>query len=113
MKKVKQAIVTSIAAGLCIMAFLAFKSRTADDKFIMVRSFEPLDGRMSSYLIVTDGEKTVKRIDLETTKNKNVEENAMKVVAILNELKSQGYKLVSMTGIIDAYGITTYVLEKN
>lgn len=112
MKKPNQNFVLTIIAAISLVALFSFKSQTSDDKFIMIRTYEPFNKLVSSVLIVTDGEKTLKKVDLEPTRDKNLESNPMKIVAVLNEYKSQGYRLVSHSGSVDDVGGMTYIMEK-
>jgi hypothetical protein len=112
MKKSHKAILGTILSALCLITFMAFKSGTAEDKFIIVRSFEPTSNVLSGLLLVSDGEKTLKRIELEITREKYFESNLSKIASVLNEYKSQGYRVVSTTRSLDVFGVTTYILEK-
>lgn len=112
MKKSHKTILGTILSALCLITFLAFKSGTSEDKFIIIRSFEPTSNALSGLLLVSDGDKTLKKIELENTREKYFESNLSKIASVLNEYKSQGYRLVSTTGSIDVWGITTYILEK-
>ncbi len=91
---------------------MSFKSSTNESNIIVVRTFETVNALYSAKLTVFDGAEISKTIPLDLLK-KNGDENALKIVSTLNEIKSKGYMLVSSnSGGADGNIITNYIFEK-
>jgi hypothetical protein len=112
----KKGIIIGLIASLCIssiVALMSFKSVTNEENYIVVRVFECQDGLLGSFIIISDGVKIIKTIELKVLKQKTQEENMIKIVQTLNEIKNQGYTLISSNnGGVNLNLITNYVFEK-
>jgi hypothetical protein len=107
-----------IIGGLMIFAILiafAFKSNYSGEKIIIIRTFEPVNKSLPARLIVTNGEATIKTIDLDPIRSQYLESNATKIASALNEYKAQGYQIIAAfggEGSADTFGMSTFILDK-
>lgn len=112
MKNRKLTFLGLSALTLILVTILAFKPEYEDEEFILVRTIETNIPFQDSKIIVTDGQRITQTFDLEDTKSRISDENAIKIAGTLNQIKSQGYKLISSNSGLEGSGITNYIFEK-
>lgn len=112
----KRVIIISTITTLFISSFIflmSFKSATNEENYIIVRVFENQDPMSTSNIIVSDGIKIIKSIELNALKPKNQQENLIKIATTLSEIKKQGYTLISSNnGGVSLILVTNYIFEK-
>ena len=112
----KKSILTFLAFASIIIGvifLMSFKPSEGTDDMILVRTYET-STFFTSKIIISDGIKIVKSVELEATKPKSMEGNALKIAAELRNVKNQGYTLTSSNsgGSSEVFTITNYVFEK-
>ena len=115
MKKIFLISLTALVLIGSISTLMSFKSSTKEESIIVVRVFERHlnTAIVEPKIIISDGTKIIKIVDLEQSKSKTIENNTLKIAAELKEIKSQGYILISSnSGGGDAFPVTNYIFEK-
>lgn len=112
MKRIFQLSVAIVTISTFLF-ITSFESTKNENDFIFIRVFESLNSMNASKIIVTEGNSVIKSVELSTMRPKSVEDNALKIATTLNELKKQGYSLVtSHGGGNEVFIVTDYVFEK-
>ena len=92
------------------------KKKEIKGDFLIVRTFEMMRGTTTkSVLIVSDGTKELKSIPLKGVKPKNLSFNLEIIIKTLNDIKDQGYILISTNGGgANSAGVfmTNYIFQK-
>ncbi len=105
------ALVVSLGA---VIVFASFKQVSHDEGYVMVDTHEAYNviyGKSS--IVVSDGKTILKTEELENLKS-GLAANAIKINSILNELKNQGYRLVSSNGSgMEGAIKRNYIFEKS
>ena len=87
-------------------------NQASEDGFIIVRTSE-VYGMMPSSMINIYGDGTIEKTNLNKLNPKLMEENLIIIHTKLNEIKDNGYELVSSTGgNSDNFICTTYIFKK-
>lgn len=108
-------IVSLLFLTISTTALMSFKSVSNENVFIVVRTLEAVNLIIQSKITVSDGTTILKTIPLNPMRSKNENENIIKIVIGLNELKNKGYTLVSSNGgggNSDGFVIMNYIFEK-
>lgn len=104
------AIIGFAAASLIL---LSFKSEEGSGKFLFMRTFENGSALSNSYIIITNGESTIKVVEMPITRPKNQEEVSKLISKEIAAILAQGYKLTGTnSGGGDTFLITNYIFEK-
>jgi len=112
MKLIVRSFLTPILLGSFLL-FTSFYSSSLENDYLLVRVFESPSSLYSSKITVTDGKEIIKSVELSAMRPKHVEDNVLKIASILNELKNQGYTLISSnSGGNEAFTFTDYIFEK-
>ena len=116
MKKIFVISLTTLVLIGVVSALMSFKSSSKEESIIVVTVFGKIISTSigpEPKIIISDGTKIIKTVELEISKSKTIENNILKIVTELKEIKSQGYVLVSSnSGGGDAVQITNFVFEK-
>ncbi len=100
-----------VATGITILT--SFTPVANENSFIVVRILETPDAVVSSRITISDGTTILKTIPLSPMFPKNEGQNLLKIVAELNELKTNGYTLISSnSGGSSNEFVINYVFEK-
>lgn len=97
-----------------LIAIISFRSAPTPHNYLYVRIVESENAGMSQ-LLVSDGSTIIKTVWLEKKwwKPVQVSNNFNKIVSALDEIRNQGYKLISSNGGGGyEYDATTYIYEK-
>lgn len=106
-----------LLCALITLFFSSFKTSTQNENLIVVQICEVFAS--SPRIVVSDGKTIIRVIALEPTRDKNIESNILKIATTLNEIKNDGYSIITSSsanatpaGGNAGFGITTYVFEK-
>ena len=115
----KKTIIGSLLL-LCVASvlfFSSFKTSVQGENIIVVQVCEVFAS--SPRIVVSDGKTIMRVIALEPTRDKNIESNILKIATTLNEIKNDGYSIITSSsanatpaGGNAGFGITTYIFEK-
>jgi hypothetical protein len=113
----KLAIITSIGAALIgsMFIFMSFTSSSKNTEGLLyVRVTECFSAINPSSIIITDGAAVIKVVELGTLRLKDQSGNLQKITAEFNELKKQGYVLISSNSVSTTESImmTNFIFEK-
>ena len=110
----KTILISSIAIAVISSSIflMSFKSSPQEGSLLFVRIFESTNSSYRSSITISDGVTIIKSIDLEVMKPRKEEANTLKIAQALNNIKDQGYTLVSSNGGGSLFTVTNYVFEK-
>jgi len=100
------------SAIVSLASIMSFKTMGGEKEIIIVRTVESENSMFSSSVIVTDAKKTIKIVELDAMRPKNMESNLIKITAVLNECRQQGYKLIEANSGAGAFNVGNYIFEK-
>ena len=104
---------TMILLTSAFLVFSSFQSTENAEKYLYVRVFESLNSLYSSSILISNGESITKTVKLSVMRPRNLEKNVLAISKTLNEVKSQGYRIVSSSsGGNQAFTQTDYVFQK-
>ena len=127
MKKIIISSLLFVCLSTAGIVFLSsFKTSSEESGILTMKVFEAstLMGYARPSIIISDGTSIIKTIELEDTRLKTAEGNLLKIAGAINELKSQGYTIVTSNcsalnpisggtaGTLNILSITTYIFEK-
>lgn len=114
MKKILKKSIAVFALFFCIITLSYSQSATSiENDYIVVRVFEGASFSSPSIIMITDGETIIKTVQLSVIISKNLDSNLLKIATVLNEVKNDGYHLVTSSSSGNAtYFITDYIFEK-
>lgn len=112
-KSILIGLVSIILLG-SIVSLMSFKSSPpVDDAYIVVKTHESHNKMLKAYVLVTNGTEIIKTIDLETARPKQANDNLLIITSVLNDIKSQGYTLISSNSSCSEWmAMTNYIFEK-
>lgn len=79
-----------------IVAILCSTSALAQDSYVMVRVYEPIN--QNGEIVISYGNGKSERIPIEKLNSEHHENNANKIVEVFNRLGKEGYELQSSAG---------------
>jgi hypothetical protein len=100
-----------------LFAFAQVSDKSATDGYVTVKVIETYEVPIKPEVIVSDSKSIIKIVPLEklSAKDAPMQANSITINAILDELKSQGYKLTSSNSFMENafhVSITNYIFEK-
>jgi|GEM_PF-6969661 hypothetical protein len=98
-----------------VLFFSSFKNSSHNNNLLVVQIFEvhtSTSPTSNPSIIISDGTKIIKTVELESTKGKGVESNLLKIATEFNELKNNGYSITASNSVGTNFYQTTYVFEK-
>jgi hypothetical protein len=105
--------IIAITIVACIAGLMSFSAADGESPYLYVKTFESHNKMVAAKLLVSDGVEILKEVELEMVRPKSYNENILAITSVLNEIRAQGYELISSNSSCSEWvAMTNYIFEK-